>query len=44
MMDVGVEGNDFSPIELRDVLSLLRKRPIKSLLEEDHHEIIERYQ
>ena len=43
MMDVGVEGNDFRPIELREVLSLLRKRPIKSLLEDDHHEILENY-
>ena len=43
MMDVGVEGNDFNPIELREVLSLLRKRPIKSLLEDDHHEILENY-
>lgn len=43
MMDVGVEGNDFRPIELKEVLKLLRPRPIKSLLEEDHHEILENY-
>jgi calcineurin-like phosphoesterase family protein len=38
MMDVGVDGNDYAPYSLREVLSVLKDRPIKSLLEYDHHE------
>jgi calcineurin-like phosphoesterase family protein len=39
MMDVGVDGNDLKPIELREVLSIMQKQPIKSMFAfKDHHE------
>ena len=39
MMDVGVDGNNFKPIELHEVLSILDKQPIKSMfMFKDHHE------
>jgi len=38
-MDVGVDGNAMEPINMRDVLSLIKHRPIASLsLPKDHHE------
>ncbi len=37
MMDVGVDGNGLVPINLEDVLSILEPRPIKGLLNFDHH-------
>jgi len=37
MMDVGVDGNGLVPISLEDVLSILEPRPIKGLLNFDHH-------
>ena len=39
MMDVGVDGNDMSPINLNEVLSIMKKQPIKSMFPfKDHHE------
>ena len=43
MMDVGCDGNDLKPIELREVLILMNNQPIKSLLTFDHHEMVENY-
>jgi calcineurin-like phosphoesterase family protein len=43
MIDVGVEGNAMFPIEMRTILSLMDKQPIKSMFEFDHHEIVENY-
>lgn len=43
MMDVGVDGNELYPIEMREVLQLMSIQPIKSMLEKDHHTIIENY-
>lgn len=43
MMDVGVDGNALYPIEMKTVLSLMDKQPIKSMFEFDHHEIVENY-
>jgi hypothetical protein len=43
MMDVGCDGNGLYPIEMREVLSIMRNRPIKSMFEFDHHEIVENY-
>jgi calcineurin-like phosphoesterase family protein len=38
-MDVGVDGNDFKPVSLEEVLKQLGKRPIKALrLQKDHHQ------
>ena len=43
MMDVGVDGNELYPIELKDVLRFMDRQPIKSMFEFDHHEIVENY-
>lgn len=43
MMDVGVDGNGLYPIEMKEVLRLMDKQPIKSLFNFDHHEIVENY-
>ena len=43
MMDVGVDGNGLCPIDMSEVLKLMREQPIKSLFEFDHHEIVENY-
>ncbi len=43
MMDVGVEGNGLNPIELKDVLKIMERQPIKSMMFNDHHEIVENY-
>ena len=43
MMDVGVDGNNLYPIQMNEVLKLIRDRPIKSLFKNDHHEIVENY-
>jgi calcineurin-like phosphoesterase family protein len=40
MMDVGCDGNGLYPIEMREVLSIMRNQPIKSMFEFDHHEIV----
>ncbi len=37
MMDVGMDGNNFFPIEMEEVLKLMNNQPIKSGLKEDHH-------
>jgi len=38
MLDVGVDGNDYMPYSLSEVVKLLSDRPIKSLFNFDHHE------
>ena len=43
MMDVGCEGNNLYPIDMSEILSIMRDRPIKSLFSKDHHEIVENY-
>ena len=43
MMDVGVDGNGLYPIEMSEVLRLMRNQPIKSMFTFDHHEIVENY-
>ena len=43
MMDVGVDGNNLSPINMNEIMSLMKNRPIKSLLPQDHHTILENY-
>jgi calcineurin-like phosphoesterase family protein len=37
MLDVGVDGNYLTPYSLSEVVSLLKDRPNKSLMEHDHH-------
>ena len=38
-MDVGVDGNGMYPIEVHEILNIMRNRPIKKLtLPQDHHE------
>lgn len=38
-MDVGVDGNDYYPLGLFEVINLLKDRPVKKLcLPKDHHE------
>lgn len=38
-MDVGVDGNDFCPISLNEILSIMKDKPKKKLtLPKDHHE------
>ncbi len=38
-MDVGMDGNDLTPYELREILSILKDRPVKAnVLPSDHHE------
>jgi calcineurin-like phosphoesterase family protein len=43
MMDVGVDGNELYPIEMGEILKLMRDQPIKSMFTFDHHEIVENY-
>ena len=43
MMDVGVDGNRLFPIEMNEVLSIMNKRPIKSMFRFDHDEKVEIY-
>jgi calcineurin-like phosphoesterase family protein len=43
MMDVGVDGNELYPINMNEVLKLMKGQPIKSMFEFDHHEIVENY-
>ena len=38
MMDVGVDGNNLYPIEMKEVIGIMNKQPIKSLFKFDHHE------
>lgn len=37
MMDVGIDGNNFFPIEMKEVLELMNNQSIKSGVKEDHH-------
>ena len=38
-MDVGVDGNDLTPMPLSEVLAIMKKQPIKSMFKfKDHHE------
>lgn len=43
MMDVGVDGNGLYPIDMSEVISIMRNQPIKSMFTFDHHEITESY-
>jgi calcineurin-like phosphoesterase family protein len=43
MIDVGCEGNNLYPIDMSEILSIMRDRPVKSLFSKDHHEIVENY-
>ena len=43
MMDVGVDGNNLYPIDMSEVVSIMKNRSIKSLFKSDHHEIVENY-
>jgi len=43
MMDVGCDGNNLYPIDMMEVVSLMRGQPIKSMFEFDHHELVENY-
>ena len=37
-IDVGVDGNDFEPINMKDIIIMMDKQPITSLsLKQDHH-------
>ena len=43
MMDVGCDGNGLYPIQMSEVLSIMKNRPVKSIFNFDHHEIVENY-
>jgi calcineurin-like phosphoesterase family protein len=43
MMDVGCDGNMLYPIQMNEVLHIMKDRPVKSLFKNDHHEIVENY-
>ena len=43
MMDVGVDGNGLEPIDMKEVLTIMKNQPIRSMMPNDHHEIIENY-
>jgi calcineurin-like phosphoesterase family protein len=43
VMDVGVDGNNLSPISMSDVIRILDKQPIDGFLDKDHHTITENY-
>jgi calcineurin-like phosphoesterase family protein len=43
MIDVGLEGNHLYPIDMVEILTIMDGRPIKGMLETDHHEIVENY-
>jgi calcineurin-like phosphoesterase family protein len=43
MMDVGCDGNNLYPIEMNEVLRLMKNQPIKSMFKFDHHEVVENY-
>lgn len=43
MMDVGCDGNNLYPIELSEILELMKSQPIKSMFTFDHHESTEKY-
>lgn len=38
-LDIGVEGNDFYPYELKDIISLVRRQPMRNItIPQDHHQ------
>lgn len=39
MMDIGMDGNNYMPYSLSEVVSILKDRPIKSMFKFDHHQI-----
>lgn len=43
MMDVGCDGNMLYPIQMQEVLRIMENRPVKSIFNFDHHEIVENY-
>ena len=43
MMDVGCDGNNLYPNDMSEILAIMRNRPIKSIFNFDHHEIVENY-
>jgi calcineurin-like phosphoesterase family protein len=43
VMDVGVDGNGLEPIGLEEVLSIMKKQPIGSMMPNDHHTMVENY-
>jgi calcineurin-like phosphoesterase family protein len=43
VMDVGVDGNNLSPISMSDIVRILDKQPIDGFLDKDHHTIVENY-
>jgi calcineurin-like phosphoesterase family protein len=43
MMDVGVDGNGLEPIDMKEVLTIMKNQPIRSMMPNDHHEIVENY-
>jgi calcineurin-like phosphoesterase family protein len=43
VMDVGVDGNGLDPISLEEILKIMEKQPIGSMMSNDHHTITENY-
>ena len=43
MMDIGVDGNNLYPISTSEILKLMKNQPIKSMMNNDHHEKVENY-
>jgi calcineurin-like phosphoesterase family protein len=43
VMDVGVDGNGLDPISLEEILKIMEKQPIGSMMPNDHHTIVENY-
>jgi calcineurin-like phosphoesterase family protein len=42
-MDVGMDGNNLHPINVRDIISIMNKQPVsKTTLLTDHHEEVTR--
>jgi calcineurin-like phosphoesterase family protein len=39
MLDIGMDGNNYMPYSLNEVVSILKDRPIRSMFEFDHHQI-----
>jgi len=43
MMDIGVDGNNLYPISTSEIFKLMKNQPIKSMMNNDHHEKVENY-
>lgn len=43
MMDIGVDGNNFKPLELTEIIRIMDEQPIDSGMEGDHHKKLETY-